>query len=597
MNYKRKAFFQRISVCSIICCIVLLISATAFAAAHNSYQDGLEFGRLNSAAIQSNIDALKKMADEHTINMTTVMEQAYQDEELYNKIMPDKVQWMHGVAEGANLPYEKLLVLNSVDRNITGFQGECTTFMAQGSALKGSKGTIISKNRDQSAATLSEIGLQEKARHSSDEVYQAAYIDIPQVIETYKFVGSRTAGRWGYGMGINEFQVSVSDNDSTSRDILEFKKGLHDNDVVRLVLERAKTARERVDVVANLVEKYGQSWNGIMFEIGDPNELWIVEVTGHRWAAKRYVNTITARSNQYEIGDDYDLCSKDLVSFAVEQKWVKEGTQRINFRKVYGTLELYPESNDNFAKRPAVEKLYNTEMRYQRAMELLTKANGQIDAGILIPFTRDHYDTYKLPSGKVIDMHQVPFYSSDAVDWYNREWMPEWPKKDTIETSIYIRGICGHDLGWGATSSTGMMISRPDVPNELGVMLHSFMQPCNSTYIPFYVGMTKLDPRYSTPKAAYTFHNIAMRSFGYYKLYHDGIRLAFDPYEKQLLSDMPAFEQQYMELKKSGNDSEAQNAINNFVAEKCNSALKAADKALDNMEEAAIRNSQWQARQ
>jgi len=435
------------------------------------------------------------------------------------------------------------------------------------------------------------------SHHTSDEVYQAAYIDIPQVTETYKFIGSRTAGRWGYGMGINEFQVSVSDNDSTSRDILEFKKGLHDNDVVRLVLERAKTAREGVDVVANLVEKYGQAWNGIMFEIGDPNELWIVEVTGHRWAAKRYVNTITARSNQYQIGDDYDLCSKDLVSFAIEQKWVKDGTQRINFRNVYGTLELYPENNDNFAKRPAVEKLYNTEMRYQRAMELLTKANGQIDAGTLIPFTRDHYDTYKLPSGKVIDMHQVPFYSSDAVDWYNREWMAQWPKKDTIETSMYIRGVCGHDLGWGATSSTGMMISRPDIPNELGLMLHSYMQPCNSTYIPFYVGVTKVDSRYSTPKAAYTFHNIAMRGFGYYKLYHEGIRAAFDPYEKQLLTDLPTFEQQYINLRNSGSNEEAQNTINNFVAEKCDSALKAADNALNNMEESATKNSQWQVRQ
>ncbi|SMD11384.1 hypothetical protein [Sporomusa malonica] len=272
------------------------------------------------------------------------------------------------------------------------------------------------------------------------------------------------------------------------------------------------------------------------------------------------------------------------LSFAVEQKWVKEGTQRINFRNVYGTLELYPDNNDNFAKRPAVEKLYNTEMRYQRAMELLAKATGQIDAGTLIPFTRDHYDTYKLPSGKVIDMHQVPFYSSDVVDWYNREWMAEWPKKDTIETSMYIRGVCEHDLGWGATSSTGMMISRPDVPNELGLMLHSYMQPCNSTYVPFYVGITKVDPRYSTPEAAYAFHSIAMRSFGYYKLYHEGIRAAFDSYEKELLIDMPAFEQQYISLKNSGNDMEAQTAINDFVANKCDSALKAGDKALENIE-------------
>ncbi|MDF2569530.1 MAG: Peptidase family protein [Sporomusa sp.] len=596
MYSRRISLLQRTSFISIICCFVLLFAATAFAAQNDSYQTGFDFGRLNISAIQLNLATLEQMADKNKVDMATVMAQAYQNEELYRKIIPDKVQWMRGAAVGAEVPYEKLLALNSVDRMITGFQGECTTFMAQGSTLKNGKGTIISKNRDQSAATLSEIGLHEKARHTADQVYQAAYIDIPQVTETYKFTGSRTAGRWGYGMGINEFQVSVSDNDSTSRDTLDFKKGLHDNDVVRLVLERAKTAREGVDIVANLVEKYGQAWNGIMFEIGDPNELWVIEVTGHRWAAKKYINTVTARSNQYQIGDDYDLCSKDLISFAIEQKWVKEGTQRINFRSVYGTLELYPDNNDNFTKRPAVEKLYNTEMRYQRAMELLANTTGQIDAATLIPYTRDHYDTYKLPSGKVINMHQVPFYSSDAVDWYNREWMAKWPKKDTIETSMYIRGVCGHDLGWGATSSTGIMVSRPDVPNELGLMLHSYMQPCSSTYVPFYVGITKLDPRYSTTQAAYAFHNIAMRSFGYYNLYHEGIRAAFDPYEKQLLTEMPTFEFKYMTLKNAGNEAAAQTAINDFVAEKCESALKAADKALDNMEKSAIKKSQWQAR-
>ena len=161
MNLKRTSLFQRITLISCICCLVLLVSATTFAAQNDSYQNGLEFGRIHVSAIQSNFDALKKMADENKVNMTAVTEQAYQNEELYKKIIPDKVNWMRGVAEGSKLPYERVLILNSVDRNITGFQGECTTFMAQGSALKSGKGTIISKNRDQSAATLSEIGLQE----------------------------------------------------------------------------------------------------------------------------------------------------------------------------------------------------------------------------------------------------------------------------------------------------------------------------------------------------------------------------------------------------------------------------------------------------
>ena len=73
------------------------------------------------------------------------------------------------------------------------------------------------------------------------------------------------------------------------------------------------------------------------------------------------------------------------------------------------------------------------------------------------------------------------------------------PANDLTPVHIYIRGVCSHDLGWGATSASGILVSRPDVPNELGLMLHAFMPPCNSTYVPFYVGITDVDNRYKGP--------------------------------------------------------------------------------------------------
>lgn len=596
MFRKKSSWLRSIPLISCLCFAVLLFAVTASAQSKDDYQSGFAFGRENTAAIQNNLAELDKMAVANKTDMAAVMVKAYEAEAAYQRLVPEKVAWMRGIADGAGVDYAKILVFNSVDKSVTGFQGECTTLMAQGSAVAGGKGTIISKNRDVGANTLVEIGVHEKARHAEGEVYQAAYIDVPQVAETYKFIGSRSAGRWGYGMGINEHQVIVADNDAPSRDTLDFKQSLHDNDVIRLVLERAKTAREGVDIVAGLVEKHGQAWNGIMFEIGDPNELWIVEVTGHRWAAKRYVNTITARSNQYQIGDDYDLASKDLVSFAAAQKWVKGDAKKINFRSVYGTIEGYPENNDNFAQRPGVEKLYNTEMRYQRAMELLTGAQGKIDPQALMPMMRDHYDSYKLPSGKVIPMNQVPFYSSEYVDWLKREWIAEWPKQDKIETSMYIRGVCGHDLGWGATCNTAILVARPDVPNELGVMYQSFMQPCTSTFVPFYVGIDKVDPRYETPQAASVFHSISMRAFSGYNLYHDGIRAAFADYEKTLFADAQAMEAKYQDLKRQGRDAEALQLMNDFVAQKGDDALKAADNALDNMTKAAADASAWKKR-
>jgi len=574
--------------------LALVAGQTVSAQPSDSYIEGLTFGQQYGALVQQNINTVKQLARQNGMTFADVEQQARAAEKLYRQVLPAKVEWMQGLAAGSGIPYEDILIFNVADKVLTGFRGECTTLMATGKAVAGGKGTIIAKNRDVGINHLSEIGLHQPATRVKGEVYRAAYITIPQVTETYKFVGSRSAGRWGYAHGINEHQVIVADNDAPSRDKLDFDLGLHDNDMVRLVLERARTAREGVEIVASLVERYGQAWNGIMFEIGDPNELWVVEVTGRRWAAKRYVDTVTARSNQYQIEDDYDLAAPDLMSFAAENKWVKPGTKKINFRKVYGTWELYPENNDNYQQRPGVEKLYNTEMRYQRAMELLNRHKGNISAEALLPLIRDHYDTYTLPSGKVINMNQIPFYSSDYVDWYNREWMAAWPKKDTIPVHIYIRGICDHDLGWGATCSTGIMVARPDIPNELGLMLHGFMQPCLSTFVPFYVGIDSVDPRYSTPLAADKFHDIAMKAFGNYLLYHDAVREAFDPYENRLLRvEMPKIERRVSDLLKAGEVEAATKLLTEFVAEQCDAALKAADTALDNMLEASVRNTAW----
>ncbi|MGE4554389.1 MAG: C69 family dipeptidase, partial [Desulfovibrionaceae bacterium] len=393
-------------------------------------------------------------------------------------------------------------------------------------------------------------------------------------------------------MGINEYQVIVSDNDAPSRDMLAFEKGLHDNDLVRLVLERAKTAREGVDVIAALVPKFGQAWNGIMFEIGDPKEIWVVAITGPRWVAKKYTDTVTARSNQYQIRDDYDLASPDLISFAVKQGWAPAGTKRIDFTKVYATDDLYPEDND-LAKRTSAETMYNTEIRYQRAMELLKGKEGKLVTQDFMAFARDLYDSYTLPDGTVIDMKQTPFYSSELMDW--KEWQAHKPEGVMTDKHIYIRAICDMGVEDG-TATSAVMIARPDVPNELGLMLHAFMPPCNSVYVPFYVGITDVDNRYKGPEAAAAFQLIKARAFTQYTTYHAAIRKAFDPFEAQLFPDMAEAEAQFMATAKAGDQAAAVAQLTGFVRDKSVQALDLTQVAQDYMTQVAKADSTWTRR-
>ncbi|MBF8982859.1 C69 family dipeptidase [Lutibacter sp. B2] len=575
--------------------LVFALSSFVFAQEAQDYKLGFDFGSKYKSEIIQNIAEMNQRAVENHIDLKAVTEESKNAEKAYEDMLPEKTQWMKGVADSTGISYDQIFLFNTFDKKIVGFEGECTTFLGNGKALADGKGTMITKNRDQGATALCEVSVNEASRNPQGSVYHAAYIDIPQVEETYKFVGNRTAGRWGYGMGINEHQVIVSDNDAPSRDILDFKASLHDNDVIRLILERAKTAREGVDIVTELVEKYGQAWNGIMFEIGDPNDLWVVEVTGHRWVAKQYKDTITARSNQYQIEDDYDLSSKDLIDFAQGQGWIEKGKEKIDFKKVYSCDVGYPDDND-LSKRNNVDKMYNTEVRYQRAMELLKKEEGKITIEAMMRFARDHFDTYKLPSGKMIDMDQVPFYSTEYADWEGREFLKKEPSTDNTSTHMYVRGPCSHDLGWGRTVASGILIARPNVDNELGLMLHAFSPPCNSVYVPFYVGIDKVHPDFENPKAATLFQGIATKTFGFHTQYHDGIRTHFDAYENTMLKDLKNIESTFTEYK-SKDAEEASRLLNEFVMKKCDEALKAAEKAEKEITKISCDGKSWTPRE
>jgi dipeptidase len=571
--------------------MLILSALSVWAAGSSSYQAGFAVGTTQQTEIESHIAEMKHAALDRGVDYGSVLAAARARESLALQVLPEKIEWMRGVADGSGIPYEDILVYNMADRLMTGFVGECTTFLANGEVLAAGAGSIISKNRDLGPNTISEVAKEEGREHASTELYKAAYIDIPQASRTYSFVGSRSAGRWGYGMGINEFQVIVADNDAPTRDELAFSDGLHDNDYVRLILERARTAREGVEILTKLTEKYGQAWNAIMFEIGDPKELWVVEITGKRWAARRYQDSYTARSNQFQITDDYEICSQDLISYAQSMGWVGANASKINFRAVYGTRELYPENNEDIASRPAVEILYNTEIRYQRAMELLKGISGNISAQTLLPCARDHYDTYPLPSGRTLELKQVPYYSTDYIADL-QEWMTEFPTKDTVEVSIFPRAICHHAFE-GTTAATGVLIARPDVPNELGLMLHAYNQPCNSLFMPFYVGASSVDSRLSTPEAGSKFLTISKLAFGSYRIYHDGIRTVFDPYEKALFTEMPAMEEHYLGLKTSGKTMAAQMVLDDFCTQHWGKGLELADTALRTMITTSVEHSSW----
>lgn len=95
---------------------------------------------------------------------------------------------------------------------------------------------------------------------------------IPQPAETYQTIGF-----------MNEYQVAVGETTFGGREELQDSTAIVDyGSLMFLALQRSKTAREAIKVMAELVEQYGYASEGESFSVGDPNEVWIFEMIAKR---------------------------------------------------------------------------------------------------------------------------------------------------------------------------------------------------------------------------------------------------------------------------------------------------------------------------
>lgn len=154
--------------------------------------------------------------------------------------------------------------------------------------------------------------------------------------------------------GLNEHGVAVRDIWSTSRqELIEMtptdQTGPNYSDLARLVLERAKTAREGVELIGDLIAKHGYAdYGGNSHLIADADEAWVViECAGGQklWAAERLGPDSIRASRPGYIGvipvDQPDhpdfLYAPNLVSFAVAQGWYDPAKkQPFNLNAIYG---------------------------------------------------------------------------------------------------------------------------------------------------------------------------------------------------------------------------------------------------------------------
>lgn len=238
-------------------------------------------------------------------------------------------------------------------------------------------------------------------KHTPGEMIKLTHVEVEQVESTYTFMGCHSFWCWGVGMGINECGFAVGNNAEGSRTPLEpgTNVGIIGVDLCRLALERAATAREGIKVITHFIEKFGQ--NATTSEIRkiiaestyllvDPNEVWILETAGRRWVAKQ-VKDWGGFSNQYTIGEDFDMCSPDVEEYARKKRWLAPG-EKFNFARAY---QLATECA--LARWKRVRKLVNSYDRPLAVTDILRVLRDHMDGELLeqLPGFGDFYGTFQ----------------------------------------------------------------------------------------------------------------------------------------------------------------------------------------------------------
>ena len=232
-------------------------------------------------------------------------------------------------------------------------RGSCSAIIV-GKAASTTGHVLVAHNEDDYDCVI-QVHKVPRIRHQAGETirFADAKAVIPQVEETYAYQWSDFRCEGGISFAdcfVNEWGVAVVSNSCRPCKLGEEQPadmgigyGLR-----RLVAERARSAREAVEIAATLIEEYGYI-SSRTYQFCDKDEAWIFQVpTGHRYVAKRIPDDhVYMIPNHFTIHDvDFSdaghknyYFSADLVDYAMKNGWYQPAVpgdfSDFDFARVY----------------------------------------------------------------------------------------------------------------------------------------------------------------------------------------------------------------------------------------------------------------------
>lgn len=314
---------------------------------------------------------------------------------------------------------------------------------------------------------------------------------IKQVKHTYKVIGN-----------MNEYQVALGETTFGGREELYTNpKGIIDyGSMMYIALQRAKTAREAIKVMTELVAQYGYCSEGESISISDPNEAWIFEIIGKGskekgavWVARRVPDGyICAHANQARIREvplkDKDcLYAPDLFSFAEKMGyWNSKSDTAFSFVDAY--CPLTPEGLFlcegrvwSIFRRAAPSQNFTSD--YWRGVKtaepypLFIKPDKKLSVKDVQALMRDHFEgtDFDMTKGLAAGPFHCPYR------WKNLYFQAPG---DTVTAYGWERPISTQQTAFSFVAQ-----SRSDVDNYMGCFWYALDDTYSNCYMPLYVCM------------------------------------------------------------------------------------------------------------
>ena len=316
--------------------------------------------------------------------------------------------------------------------------------------------------------------------------------DIAQEKTTYATVGN-----------MNEHSLIITETTWGGREELVDPNGKIDyGSLIYITLQRAKTAREAIAVIADLANRYGYASSGESFTIADASEAWIMELIGKGDSSKDpsrkgivYValripdGCISAHANQARITtfplNDPENCihSGDVISFA-RSEGLYEGSDEdfcfcdtycpIDFGGMRGCEARVWSFFRTFAEGMDAYTDFALGVNSQNKMPLWVKPTAKVSAKQLFDAMRDHYE------GTPIDMTKDLGAGGHGCPY---RWRPMYFEVDG-------KKYCNERAT--ATQQTGFWLCGQAREGKTGILWFGTDDAATSALTPIYVNTTEI---------------------------------------------------------------------------------------------------------